>query len=72
VISAVTTAGNVTVGSWVSGVPGTGALNYSNVGGLFIGNNEGIDLQGMNLFATVSNVTNPHTNTIAIGVVVTG
>lgn len=47
-------------------------LTYATVGGLFLGNAEGIDLQGMNLYANVSNVVNPNTTTIKIGVVVTG
>jgi hypothetical protein len=64
-ISAVTFTGNVTVGSWTD-------LTYENVGGLFIGNAEGVDLQGLNLYASVANVTNPNNNTIKVGVVVTG
>jgi len=62
-IFANTSGGDVNVGHF----PG---LNYANVGGLFIGNNEGVDLQGLQLKAQISNLTNNHT--ISVGVVVTG
>lgn len=47
-------------------------LNFSNIGGLFIGNAEGVDLLGLNLYASITNVINPNSVTITIGVVVTG
>ncbi len=74
-ISAITSAAptsGVVVGTWVTAVAGHGYLNYSNVGALFIGNLEGIDLQGMNLYATLTNVTNPNNVTITVAAVVTG
>jgi hypothetical protein len=64
-ISVGTTTGHVAVQTWTG-------LTYATIGGLFLGNNEGIDLQGLPLYATLTNVTNPNTTTIAIGVVVTG
>lgn len=69
-IYVVTSGGNVAVGIWTAAT-GT-QLNYKNIGGLFLGNSEGLDLQGLPLYATVSNVTNPNNVTIKIGVVVTG
>ena len=63
-IYANTTGGDKIVGSWTG-------LTYGNVGGLFIGNLEGIDLQGLQLKASVTNSRN-NTVKIGVGVVVTG
>lgn len=59
---------NTTGGDWHVG-HFTG-LTYANVAGLFIGNHEGFDLQGLQLKAQVSNLIN--TKTISVAVVVTG
>lgn len=69
-IYVVTTGGNVVVGTWTAAL-GT-KLTYANVGALFLGNNEGLDLQGLPLYATVANFHNPNTTIITISVVVTG
>ena len=47
-------------------------LTYSNVSGLFIGNTEGLDLQGLVLVAGVSNITNPGGLGFNVGAVITG
>lgn len=73
IVQALTASGLVTVATYIG-------LNYANVGKLFIGNLGGargadgaaINLQGLPLSVTLSNVTNPNTVTIKIGVVVTG
>lgn len=73
IIQVLTSAGLVTVASYTG-------LNYTNVGKLFIGNQGGdqqadgaaINLQGLPLSATISNVTNPNNVTIKIGAVVLG
>jgi hypothetical protein len=73
IIQVNTSAGLKTVATYTG-------LNYTNVGGLFIGNQGGarqqdgaaINLQGLQLSATVSSVTNTHSKKYSISVVVTG
>lgn len=52
----------------VSLVTWTG-LNYANVSGLFIGNNESFNLQGLTLVATTTNLTNPNSTTYNVGAI---
>lgn len=64
-IQAVTNSGNVSVYTWTH-------LTYTTIANLFLGNQKNINLQGLPLYAIVSNIHNPNNTTIKIGVVVTG
>lgn len=63
-ISTVTNGGNVLVKSWTG-------LTYKTVSNLFLGHAENIDLQGLPLYAAVTNVTNPNTVTFKVAALVT-
>jgi hypothetical protein len=63
-IFAVTSAGNVQVAFFP-------AVTYSNCGGLFVGNSEGVDLQGLSLVAS-TNVTAGTSAKYNVGAVITG